>query len=275
VNDINQFSYDPSIAFDNQLFSDLKLKYNIFFPKRLIQINLPKSFSRDYLACVILYHELGHFIDLSNSCSEALAQDFYQRIQSDKDLLIWAQPFFPIINNSLFKISESDRRQIIQLHFGEYFCDLFASQYVGPSLNDYLYFITQGDANFSFTHPSTINRVKLVNDFLSGRENHLVDFIKDGVEQMINNSLRVRFEQISSQDFYNLLPIDIHSIPQLHGVFNFGWQIWQNDWKPFAEKMKMEASLSSNQVYSIINNLMEKSIGNFIVTKQWKETRSI
>ena len=174
----------------------------------------------------------------------------------------------------MVKYSESDKQQIIQLHFGEYLCDLFASQYVGNSLNHYLYFLTQGDSHFSFTHPSTVNRIKLVEDFLSGEPNKLVDFIKYGVEQMMKTSLDIRFEQISSNDFYNFLPVDIQNTKQLHGLFRFGWDIWQGNWDSFEENMSMSAPLTSNQVYSVVNNLMEKSIGNFIVTQQWNEAQS-
>jgi hypothetical protein len=276
VNDIEQFCYDHSVAFDDQLFAGLKHKYQINFDRRLIQINLPKSLSRDFLACVVLYHELGHFVDLKNSCSVALAQDFYQKISSDRKFKKGVTPYFPIIHHQ-YKINKNDKQQVIELHFGEYFCDLFASQYVGDSLNHYLYFLTQGDSHFGYTHPSTINRISLVKDFLEDKSNPLLDFIKHGIKEMMKpNSLEleVRFERILSDDFYNFLPIEIQNISQLHGLFKFGWETWRDKWDSFETNMGITTPITSSQVYPIINNLMEKSIGNFIVTQQWKEAHS-
>ena len=72
-NSLSSFSFVPSLDFDDPLLLYIKTNYKIEFKKRLIQINLPKSFSKDYFANVVLYHELGHFVDLKYKISEALA----------------------------------------------------------------------------------------------------------------------------------------------------------------------------------------------------------
>ncbi|MCB9341950.1 MAG: hypothetical protein H6577_27800 [Lewinellaceae bacterium] len=272
INDFRSFSYDPTIAFDEQLFQSLQHKYHVEFTKRLIQINFPRSLSRDYLACVVLYHELGHFVDLKNFITSALTENFYSWINLNPSFQKHVLPYFPFLNLKMIASPDARVKQITQFHFGEYFCDLFASQYVGNSLNSYLYFLTQGSGITSSTHPSTTNRVEIVNDFLSDRQNILLDFIKEGVFQITQNPLKIRYEPIKSKDFFNLLPIEIQNVPQLHGLFPFGWELWSGDRMAFEKSLNTQSPIPSEQLYTILNNLIEKTIGNFIVTQQWQQT---
>ena len=63
VNGVFDFSFDQTLVEVDAQYEEFKQKYDIAFNCRLIQINIPKALSRDYLASVVHYHELGHFID--------------------------------------------------------------------------------------------------------------------------------------------------------------------------------------------------------------------
>src|SRR5690606_12858666 len=74
-NNIDAFSYDESLALEEFLYKSIDTQYGVVFKKRLVQINLPLILSRDYFSSVVLYHELGHFIDLHFGISQKLAFD--------------------------------------------------------------------------------------------------------------------------------------------------------------------------------------------------------
>ena len=160
----------------------------------------------------------------------------------------------------------------IYFHLGEFFCDLFASQYIGKSLNSYLLYITENSSNFSSTHPASTLRCKVVEDFIDGNPNDLVELIKSAVYQITSKELCIRFEKPNADDIYNFLPPIIENDSQLHGILAVGWDIWEGNWHPFQDNMKMEYDPNRNIVYTILNNLIEKSIGNYIVTNKWKQT---
>ncbi|NJN25200.1 MAG: hypothetical protein HC819_04080 [Cyclobacteriaceae bacterium] len=67
---INDFYFDDYLAINDHLYQLIENTSGIQFNYRLIQINLPRYLARDYFANVVLYHEVGHFIDLIYGISD-------------------------------------------------------------------------------------------------------------------------------------------------------------------------------------------------------------
>lgn len=280
INDVEAFSFDPSLAFNDQLFDEINTKYKINFEYRLVQINVPKTLSRDYLAAVVLYHELGHFIDNKYFFTESLSRDFLNKIvingkfsNEEIDSIVKYFPFLKSsIGNGLIS-TQSNIYYLTRSHFAEYFCDLFASQYIGESSNHYLTYLTSNNGNFSYSHPSTVNRVNVVSDFLSNnKDNIIVKLISDAVEKISKKKLENRYDNVEVNDLLDLLPLTINSTRELHGVYDAAWKVWLND------KDKIAQTINNNhtplKIYRVINNLIEKSIGNFITINKWKQAQS-
>ena len=81
INGIYDFSFDPTLVEVDGQYREFKQKYNIEFTGRLVQINIPKALSRDYLASVVHYHELGHFIDTKYAVTDSLSWQILMRWQ--------------------------------------------------------------------------------------------------------------------------------------------------------------------------------------------------
>lgn len=260
-NNVGSYSYDPSLAFEDLLYSSLKTNYGVDFKKRLVQINVPLILSKDYFASVVLYHELGHFIDLYYRITQLIALDLITNLQP----LEWSayQTFLP------FK-QDIGYYRYIQSHLAEYFCDIFASQYIGFTSNYYLQYITKNSNSISETHPSTINRVQVVEDFLNGKPNLIVDVIKTYINKITGNDLQKRFADINASDFYEFVPLEINNSKELHGVFSYAWEIWASGNENFKSSSKITSNISSDRVYKILNNLIEKSIGNYFINIDWQ-----
>lgn len=262
-NSIFSFSYVQELACNDLLYQSLHANYGIEFDKRLVQINLPHALSRDYLASVVLYHELGHFIDLQYKISESLAYELVYKIGDVPDLKVFL-PFTISSHNFL----------MIKNHIAEYFCDVFASQYIGSSSNNYLKYLTQDSPNFYFTHPSTINRDKMVTYFLNGTDDYLLDLIRVFTSKLTGKALSLKHDQFDGRDFFMLLPLMLNTPENLHGLFPFAWDSWINGKEKFSTSNDLKDKLDNSNIYKIINNLVEKSIGNYFLIKDWEKAKN-
>jgi hypothetical protein len=274
VKGISDFSFDFTLTFRDEFYEIIERNFDVKFESKLIQINLPESLTGDYLANVVLYHELGHFIDRRYRISELLTTILISLEKNGllkPDLLKVLLKFFPVLE----KTNINNNTQLLYAHFSEYFCDLFAAQYVEGTLGSYLKYLTKESDDWHLTHPSTGSRVELVDDFLNKNSNVFLDFILEVVSKASKRELKVRFKKFSTTDFENLIPVEIDSSGELHYLFVYGWNLWLSDWSEFEKINNMDYSLSATQVYEIINNLIEKSIGNFIIKANWKKHKNV
>ncbi len=279
VNDVNKFSFDPSISIKRDYIDSLNRTFDLSPPCFLVEMSLPKSLSRDYLSMVVLYHELGHFIDEKYQISKKtaysivgnIADGFYQ-YEIVQDEIQALNPYFG--DNISDAISNVATQRVLERYCAEYFCDLFAAQYVGVGYMHYLDYATNGSIHASPSHPATSNRSKVYNDFLNKEDNPILRVFNDTLLEMGQGfELRQRFEKIEANAFYELIPLDIQNVSQLHGIFAYGWEVWMDDWSKFNKGQQSSYPFRSDKVHSIINNLIEKSIGNYIVTNKWKQAR--
>ena len=235
-NDLNSFSFNPVLSINESFYDFFKANFNLDFKYRLIQINLPKYLAQDYLASVILYHELGHFVDLKFKITERLS-------------------------DSLGLVKDCQDRT----HYGEFFSDIFASQYIGEASNIYLNYIAYKNLDCN-SHPSTESRIKLVEDFLTGVNNSMVNDLTQAALLATGKELKNRRSVISDDDFKNFIPAQFSTIDELHSIFEIGWNLWRHTIPEFEI-----GKITLFEKYLIINNLIEKSISNYIVVEKWNK----
>lgn len=279
INDVKGFSFDPSLAYNDALYLEIKTKYSIEFHCRLVQINLPRALARDYLSSVVLYHELGHFVDMRYKFTESLTRQLVNDISFEKitgNNLSEILAYFPFLNSivAINKVvpTPSQAFTVTNDHLAEYFCDLFAGQYIADSSNHYLQYLTENQNYFSTSHPSTVNRVKVVNDFLTKTSNPIVGMINGALEKIKSPQLQNRNEPVPPDDFFNLVPVVIQNVRQLHGILNTGWNIWLFQQEQLAKSLNDQYG-NPIKLHSIINNLVEKSIGNYITVNKWNKAK--
>lgn len=279
-NDINSFSFDPSLSADEYIYDLIKLRYKITFDARLVQINLPRYLSKDYLVNVVLYHELGHFVDDKYNISIRVHDDILFKIVSGSlkvgdplysELEVWFPYISKIDTSTLLGYLHNRNDNAILNHISEYFADLYAAQYISDCSSNYLDYLTNGDNNYSFSHPSTSNRNLLVRDFLNGKTNPFFDLLNTATKTITSRTLEKRFEIVPVDDIDKLIPIEVTSRNQIHYLFKLGWSKWIEYDRNFEKQNNFAYDLSSSQVYEIINSLIEKSIGNFIVIESWQK----
>lgn len=274
INAVNEFSFDPNLVNNPTIYDEIEKSYSIKFKHKLVQINLPKSLARDYLAAVVLYHELGHFIDEINSISMSIARTIYSKLVAGSypaNIQNELSKFFPYLDDFISKGRSLKElyhyRNILQFHFAEYFCDLFASQYIGEASNHYLYYLTENSSNYGPYHPSTVNRINVVSDFLGSKANIIVTLSSEALFIIRGKKLEIRYEKLKNENIFELVPLSINNEKELHGVYCTIWDIWLNH----IDKIKNVTGkvTPTIKIYSILNNLIEKSIGNYVTMKRW------
>lgn len=212
----------------------------------LIQIAFPKLYRHRPLYNVALYHELGHFID------------HHYKIITYSSLL---EPYSD--DKDLAKMQDYHRR--------EYFADLVAASYTGEGYTRFLGHFSR-DQMDTTTHPSIQNRLNNIEDFLNGNTNSIIDLFQRVLTLLRLPQLRIRFESPDIKPrFSNVLPYDIQNDAELHGIFVSGWEFLGD---VHDGKVETWCGLESFEADRIVNDLIEKSIRNRVITEKWKNVHN-
>lgn len=242
----------------SQYLKEIYDNFGIIVSDKLVALGYPSYLEKDFLSNVSLYHELGHFIDLSewgitgrltnhiiaHKCLQM--QDVYFKnidttVLYDKTHLLWS--------------AEWDKLHNLLC---EYFADIFAVQYIGRHkihLSQYI----AGDKGFDNEHPSTVARTNAINNFLGPEANH-DDFIKQlrwATEAITGRPLKIRNIALPKDDLLNNKPCSITDKHQLHTLLQNAWEIWEGNINGYKQDPDMMTA------YGRLNSLLEQSIMNY------------
>ena len=246
-----------------QSYDLLEQTLGISFEAELIQISLPEMYRTRPLCSTPLYHELGHFVDFSKGISE-LAILNYRSVN---------QGTLPIPKGPQGIVEWATLPDFIWLnHCKEFFADLFSAQFVGKSGVEFLYKLA-GSHPASDTHPSTENRIKIVNDFLNNVKNPVVDMFNAVISalhkqgKIISPSLTLPLNLLDVKTtFDNVRPFVINNHNEMHAFINSSWQYLCTEWENPTGIWK---GLSKESIEKTINDLVEKSIRNVMILEKW------
>ncbi len=227
--------------------------------KYLVQIGVPEIFQHMPLFCAPLYHELAHYLD--------------QRSKVIKKLLIYREAEVAEALPAARYFAKPLGAATVRDHVTEHFCDLFAACYVGGCVTDY---ISQWSQNGGpeRTHPLPEDRAQLTSDFLSGTPNSLIDLLREAVATEESGfKLVPRFALPNVEAcFRDVRPVRIKQLAELHGLLPAA--------DAFLKTLLMNpADYASDPIggvpvgrrVTLINDLVEKSIRNFMISKAWND----
>ncbi len=224
------------------------------FKNELVQIALPQIYQHRPLLNVALYHELGHFLDIAHGV-----------INYSLLLIPSEQLSLPGIDFSAW--SPEQQNEIAINHRCEYFADIFAASYLGKAYKDFLLAFAK-DASISWTHPATDDRLALIDVFLEGKQNNIIDLFQKSLTNLGLRKLEIAFSVPDiSEAFDNVRPYAIKDEKELHGIFEAGTTYLQQ----MLETPKcswIEAGESTTE--RVISNLVEKSIRNSMIIDRWR-----
>lgn len=143
----------------------LQLKTGIHLTKEPIFIFVPDLFKDDLLSCVLLFHEVGHFVVHDNYLIDMVYTDILPKIKASKTAKI-RRDYFPwLLGKDLATVLDLELK--LRNHIDEYISDVFGAQYAHEHI---MCFISHMRAKMpnddSLTHPSYNCRKRVVDSFM-------------------------------------------------------------------------------------------------------------
>lgn len=242
-------------------FKIVETELGIKIASQPIQIALPYIYRHKPLFCIPLFHELGHFVDAAN---EVVATSM---LMSPEDV----GPDLPNLpaSTDIAKMSKPERdnfKRIVSSHRAEYFADLFCAAYSGDAAKGFLEEFCPNQ-QVSITHPSSVARYSLMDDFLQGNKNPILTLLQDAMVARGLKPLTKRFAPIEVDEaFGNARPYRLSSDEEVYGLFDAGWRYLLNTWQ---KPSGLWTSLPEEDIERVANDLVEKSIRNRMIEEGW------
>lgn len=233
---------------------------DVQFKRRIVQMALPELYRHRPLYGLVLYHELGHFVD------EQLKISGFAKILMDSD-----HDAFPGLSSRPEDWSEDQYDNALIAHAKEYFADLFATSYLGKAMPEYLGEFAGGE-RLSTSHPDTYERTAVMDAALEGERHVVIEHMTAALrsQKKVNiDDFSPRFELPDIKPrFDEVRPCALQNIAQVHGMFPAGWAYLKEamntlpkPWNEFPE----------SDVERVINDLTEKSIRNYMICEKWND----
>ena len=207
--------------------------WNVHFDFFPIELALPKYFSEDVFFNVVLFHELGHFVesffnldDIVFRSIEPLLLDF----SINKDLIDQSFPFLDG-KNSIEKVDEVKTRA----HICEYIADLFGAQYVGTHIMNYASYKQDRDLNKDAPeHPCWNKRNEHVSAFVNGNTNYiLINANKTEFGKINAKGMAVRYIDLNPKYFYDGQPHPVQNETEMISIYKHIWDLYLPGCAPF------------------------------------------
>ncbi|WJI57290.1 MULTISPECIES: hypothetical protein [unclassified Mesorhizobium] len=210
---------------------------------RLIFIGVPRLYKHMPLFCSALYHELGHFVDLTRNITETTM--LLEPIEGASEVV----------------------QDVVRRHRCEHFADLFAACYVGSAIADSLNAVHPFGERTP-THPPTSERIEVIRGFLADESFDELTMFQDTLSRLGMPRLERRFvvPEIESA-FDDIRPYTLTGEAELHGIIPAGWSYMAKalhgagaPWTRGAQRL---------EIIRVINDLTEKSVRNSSLRQLW------
>ena len=197
------------------------------FTKDPVFIRIPHFCQDDMLFNIALFHELGHIVDARLNLFYDVTENVKKATSGDVDKRL-IREYFPILNTT-----RSFNIGILISYIREYIADLFAAQYIGNYIVEYLdYLGAQTRVPDSKTHPHLDKRRQMVTDFFNcmnsrthSTSNFLLQYILDSFSGSGKGDLTIRWRDISGNNLLNDHPVALADINDLFSLFKHAWDV--------------------------------------------------
>ena len=192
----------------------VSIKYQVVFTKEPIFIRVPDEFKDGILSNIVLFHEVGHFVDFDNAISEYVSDDIENEINGKPSARI-LRDYFPSFFNKPYDATTKGK---IAVYVSEYVADVFGCIYAGSHILNYLSYLEGNTPNReSETHPSYLCRKKMEDSFIAYCKNgntkdNLLGYILNAINNIFNTSIDIVDSNKKEDDFlggsYTITDVD-------------------------------------------------------------------
>lgn len=270
----------PQVEDFRMFYTLIKNKLGVEFKSILLKVVMPKQLSRDYLTNVCLFHELGHFIDTKLKITDSAYKDqLLDKWKNGKSAEV--DTWFNAAKGAYRFESTPTGLGIVGFdqslyYLKEYFADLFGSQYVGDNIFHFLDYIDENPTKDGPRHPSNDKRRRMYDDFTKGADtNPVLESLHESTLAQAKRGLVQQYVDIDQTEMLSFVPSELNDEQQLLSVFKLGWDVYLGGSKPFQDQNGILNPLSADKIYECVNNLIEKSINNYLIVRDWNNAKSL
>lgn len=242
---------------NHEFYTLAKSLTGVKFDSELVQIAFPQIYRHRPLLNVALYHELGHFLDVHHGIVHL-------------SLLQVPSAQLPLPGINLNILAPKLKEAIVTHHRREYFADIFAASYAGKAYKDFLDAFAKNNP-VSNTHPATNDRLTLIDSFLSGKHDDIIELFQTSITSLGLKKLDINFAVPDiSEAFNNARPYAIQNEAELHGIFEAGTTYIKQAQLSECSPSSWPDVVGEAAAERIINGLVEKSIRNSMIIDNWR-----
>lgn len=274
------YAIKPQVEDVRMFYVSLKAKLGVDFKYILLSVSMPRQLTRDYLTNVCLFHELGHFVDTKLKISEGVIYDVFANWNSasKNDIEKWFVPLYPpFIKSTIPGTPPGYVPANYTLFFlMEYFADLFGAQYVDNNYLHYLEYLTNDPNADDLSHPSFNKRKNMYEDFCKSPDANLVlKLIFEKTLSLTGHGLTKRYLDLDNSDMLGLIPSVLNTPDEMLSVFKMGWDVYKTGASEIERRNNLTGQLEPDKLYDIVNNLIEKSISNYLTIRDWNKAKAL
>lgn len=239
----------------------------IKFSKDPVFVKIPHFYQEDMLFNIALFHELGHIVDEQLNIFYDVKESIVKVTSGDVNKRI-IREYFPILN-----VGRTFDEGIIVSYIKEYIADLFAAQYVGSYIVEYLDYLGERTRiSDSKTHPHLDERRKLVTNFIScmnspthSTSNFLLQYIMNSFSDAGKGNLCIRWKTIQGDELLNDHPITLTCQDDLFSLLKHAWDVIYGGVKTVEAARSIPLNTMSHfDFYNSINKRVLESVSNYM-----------
>lgn len=207
--------------------------WHVHFDTFPIELALPKYFSEDMFFNVVLFHELGHFVESYYDIDDKVFRQLEPLLKDLVNNQTIVNQSFPFLAGK-DAIDVADEKKV-RSHICEYIADLFGAQYVSNHIMNYAsYKLDKTLDKDDEEHPCWNKRNEHVTLFLtSSVDNLLINAIKDVFAKINKEGLIIRFCVLDSKYFLEGKPHPISNDAEMVSVYKHIWDMYIQGCAPF------------------------------------------
>ena len=199
-------------------------RFKVQITKEPVFISLPAKYKDEVLSNIVLFHEVGHYVDKENAIAGLVVDDVIKEIDKGTSCRILRE-YFPHFYNQ----SDVDEK-ILYAHISEYFADLFAAQYTGRHILNYLDYLEASHPNKYYdNHPTCVCRHKFVEAVIKyfkcgTTSDHLLTYFILAVKNVLQRNIEIYDTDIDENDIISG-NLNMQSDSEMMSVFIKSWNI--------------------------------------------------
>lgn len=200
--------------------------FNVTFSKEPVFILVPNQFKDENLANIVLFHEVGHFVDHDNALNDYVFEDVDNEIQGNIKARILRE-YFPMLYDQPLTAKTAD---ILRSHIEEYLADVFGAIYSHAHILNYLDYLKGDKPNeFDEEHPSLNCRKKMVSAFIAyckrgSTSDHLLQYIINAMEGVTGKAISLIDPPYTPEQYLNA-SISLSTVQDMHAMFVTPWDM--------------------------------------------------